>query len=123
MNLPKTVTKLLVDYISSLPLDYPPSESLLPTLKRDNVRRALNSGAKLAGLNHIRVHDLRHSHATLLYKLSVPVKVASVRLGHARVSTTLDAYTHIAHNDTNEVSNKLDQAIAEKTVNNSVTPI
>lgn len=123
IELPKTVTKLLVDYISSFPLNYPPSESLFPTLKRDNVRRALNSGAKLAGLNHIRVHDLRHSHATLLYKLSVPIKVASVRLGHARVSTTLDTYTHIAHNDTNEVSNKLDQAIAEKTVNNSVTPI
>lgn len=43
----------------------------------------------------IRLHDLRHTHATLLLKAGQPVKVVSERLGHAKVSTTMDLYQHV----------------------------
>lgn len=43
----------------------------------------------------IHVHDLRHTHATLLLKAGVPVKVVSERLGHATVMVTLEIYTHV----------------------------
>jgi integrase len=42
----------------------------------------------------IRLHDLRHTHASLLLAAGVPVKVVSERLGHATVSITLEIYAH-----------------------------
>jgi integrase len=41
------------------------------------------------------IHDLRHTHATLLLRDGVPVKVVSERLGHAQSSVTLDVYAHV----------------------------
>jgi len=43
----------------------------------------------------IRLHDLRHSHATLLLAAGVPVKVVSERLGHASAMITLGVYAHV----------------------------
>jgi integrase len=43
----------------------------------------------------IRFHDLRHTHATLLRKLGVDVKVISERVGHSDVAFTLKTYTHV----------------------------
>ncbi|SFU03336.1 Phage integrase family protein [Geodermatophilus amargosae] len=43
----------------------------------------------------IRLHDLRHTHATLLLADGVPVKVVSERLGHASATITLTVYQHV----------------------------
>ena len=43
----------------------------------------------------IRLHDLRHTHATLLLAKGVPVKVVSERLGHASATITLQVYAHV----------------------------
>jgi len=48
-----------------------------------------------AGLPRIRLHDLRHTHATLLLKAGVPVKVVSERLGHASAAFTLNVYQSV----------------------------
>jgi len=53
-----------------------------------------NKIAKRAGIA-IRLHDLRHLHATLMLKSGVHPKIVSERLGHATVAFTLDAYTHV----------------------------
>ena len=45
-------------------------------------------------LPDISFHALRHTHATLLLKEGVPIKVVSERLGHAKASITLDIYAH-----------------------------
>ena len=50
--------------------------------------------AKAAGLQRIRLHDLRHTHATLALSAGVHPKVVSERLGHASVAFTLDTYSH-----------------------------
>ena len=47
-----------------------------------------------AKVKRIRIHDFRHSHATLLYNLNVPVDVISHRLGHSNLNTTLNVYIH-----------------------------
>ncbi len=44
---------------------------------------------------HIRFHDLRHTHATLMLKQGISPKVIQERLGHATISTTLDIYSHV----------------------------
>jgi integrase len=46
-------------------------------------------------LRKIRLHDLRHTHATLTLKAGVPVKVISERLGHESPAFTLKQYAHV----------------------------
>ena len=46
-------------------------------------------------LPRIRLHDLRHTHATLLFKAGVPVKVVSERLGHSTPGFTMATYQHV----------------------------
>lgn len=51
--------------------------------------------AKLAGLEPIRVHDLRHSHASLLIEMGFNILMVSQRLGHEKVETTWRTYAHL----------------------------
>ena len=46
-------------------------------------------------LRRIRLHDLRHTHATVLLKAGVPVKVVSERLGHSSPAFTMTVYQHV----------------------------
>jgi len=46
-------------------------------------------------LPRIRLHDLRHTHATIAVKAGVPVKVISERLGHETPAFTLKQYAHV----------------------------
>lgn len=48
-----------------------------------------------AGVRVIRLHDLRHTHGTLLIGAGAPVKVVSERLGHANPAFTIDTYQHV----------------------------
>ena len=50
---------------------------------------------KRTGLKDIRIHDLRHTHATLMLKAGVHPKIVSERLGHANIGITLDIYSHV----------------------------
>lgn len=56
------------------------------------VRRAVKAGV---GSPSIRLHDLRHTHATLLLAAREPVKVVSERLGHASATVTMTVYAHV----------------------------
>jgi integrase len=58
------------------------------------VSRFFRQAVKKAMLPQIRLHDLRHTHATLALQAGVHPKVVSERLGHATVSITLDTYSH-----------------------------
>jgi integrase len=51
--------------------------------------------ARRAGLPPIRLHDVRHSYATLALQAGIHPKVVSERLGHATVAITLDVYSHV----------------------------
>jgi integrase len=48
-----------------------------------------------AGLEGYRLHDARHAHATLMLKQGVHPSIVQARLGHAKVGTTLDIYSHV----------------------------
>lgn len=45
-------------------------------------------------LKKITLHDIRHSHATYLLGIGIPIPDVSRRLGHSDISTTLKTYTH-----------------------------
>ncbi len=63
-------------------------------LDPEDVTRYFRQAVKRALLPKIRLHDLRHTHATLALQAGVHPKVVSERLGHATVSITLDTYSH-----------------------------
>jgi integrase len=69
-----------------------------------------------SGLPRIRFHDLRHSHATALLSSGIHPKVASERLGHARVGITLDVYSHVIGNMQDEAAAAIDRAFGSKAV-------
>lgn len=48
-----------------------------------------------SGLPHIRLHDLRHTHASLMLKQGVNPKIVSERLGHSSIAITMDVYSHV----------------------------
>lgn len=63
-------------------------------LADSTVRTAFKRILRRADLSAIRIHDLRHTAATLMLKASVSAKVVSDRLGHSTVAFTLDNYAH-----------------------------
>lgn len=48
-----------------------------------------------AGLPKVRLHDMRHLHATLLLQRGIPAKLVQERLGHSSITMTLDLYSHV----------------------------
>lgn len=60
-----------------------------------SIKRVFERYAALAKVPRIRIHDLRHTSASLLIRNNVPVKVVSDRLGHADSSFTLRTYVHV----------------------------
>lgn len=60
----------------------------------ERVSKLFTASAKRAGLPRIRLHDLRHTYATLALSAGIHPKVVSERLGHANIAITLDTYSH-----------------------------
>lgn len=58
------------------------------------VSRGFAQALTTAKLPSIRLHDLRHTHATLALQAGIHPKVVSERLGHATIGITLDTYSH-----------------------------
>ncbi len=70
--------------------------------------------AKAENMESIRLHDLRHSHASLLIHLGVNPVLISKRLGHEKVETTLNTYSHIYPNANINMMNLLNDISAKK---------
>ena len=79
--------------------------------KNEIIELGIREGCKESGVKRIHVHGLRHSHASLLISLGVNVVLISKRLGHAKVSTTLDTYSHFFPDDEETVIDQLDSVI------------
>ncbi|GEM_PF-6835044 len=62
---------------------------------RSTIRERLNGAVRAARLEHVRIHDLRHTHATWLLVEGVNLAYVSKHLGHSGVAITSDIYHHI----------------------------
>lgn len=67
---------------------------------------------KRAGLKGVRLHDMRHSHATQLLEHGVHPKVVSERLGHSTVGITLDIYSHVLPTMQDDATQKIDASLS-----------
>lgn len=77
-------------------------------LSDQTIRRRLNEYADKAGVKRIRVHDIRHSHASLLINKGQNILIVSQRLGHSDVTQTLNTYSHLMPNVQRQIINALD---------------
>jgi integrase len=81
-------------------------------LRRSNfLRRSYFPIVKAGGVPRIRVHDLRHTAATLLLLQGVHPKVVQERLGHATIAIALDTYSHVLPSLQREAAAKLDSLL------------
>jgi integrase len=85
-----------------------------------NVNRSLKAILKRAGIPHLRVHDLRHSAATLAIADGVPAPYVQKMLGHSDVRTTLSVYTKIVPSVLQQATGTLDR-VTEMPQNSVVT--
>ncbi|HYZ01850.1 MAG TPA: site-specific integrase, partial [Candidatus Binatia bacterium] len=64
-------------------------------LEHSTVTYGFQKALRSAGLRRIRIHDLRHTAATLLLKNGVHPKVVQEFLGHSSITLTLETYSHV----------------------------
>lgn len=76
-------------------------------LPPSTVSRTLRNAAAAAGVKAIRVHDIRHSCASLLIHKGVSIVAVSRHLGHTSVKQTLDTYSHMLPDDRTMILNAI----------------
>jgi len=83
-------------------------------LRPNTVSRAWTMLAARAGLKVIRLHDARHTHASLMLKQGVHPKIVQERLGHASIQITLDTYSHVAPGLQEAAAESFDKLVSPK---------
>lgn len=91
----------------------------IPTSKH-TLPRALEKLAGLAGVHRIKIHALRHSHASLLISMGENPLLIKERLGHEKIQTTLGTYGHLYPNTNLEVAKKLTGILTVTTATHSI---
>jgi integrase len=66
---------------------------------------------RASGLTRVRLHDLRHGHATHLLIANTHPKVVQERLGHANIQLTLDTYSHVLPSMQEDAATTIDAAM------------
>lgn len=84
-----------------------------PTLNH-TIRDAIIKYSTIAGVHRIKIHALRHSHASLLIQMGENPLIIKDRLGHEDIQTTLGTYGHLYPNSNFEVASKLKGVIKVK---------
>ena len=104
--IPDFLCQELSDYIQSrYMLDA--DERLFPITK-SYLSHEMIRGCKNTGVKKIRIHDIRHSHASLLINQGCDALMLADRLGHEKVSTTLNTYSHLFPHKQQELVHSLE---------------
>lgn len=103
IKMAKTVRKSF-EYIKNNKYDCPSSFATLSTMKRHCDNNCLKIGIK-----NFRIHDFRHSFASMCIDKNIPINIISDYLGHENVSTTWDTYGHLYKNSQDKLIELLDK--------------
>ena len=117
ITIPKFLGEMVQNYVSRL-CDYEPNERLFSSTKYF-LHHEMERGCKKSGVKKIRVHDLRHSHASFLIEMGFSPLLISERLGHENIETTLGTYSHLYPNKQSEVADKIEKVVMGDNVSES----
>lgn len=109
ITIPQLLVNDLNNYIKRI-YDYKNIDRVFPYTKAI-LYNELKTKSEQAGLKKIRVHDFRHSHASLLIDMGINPLLISERLGHERVETTLNTYSHLYPSRADELAEKLNKIV------------
>lgn len=104
--MPHSIMQAMKDYLGKF---YEPPDRVFMATSQKVLTTRLAKYANAAGVKRIRLHDLRHSHASYLIHSGVPITAIANRLGHKNAKITLEVYSHVYQ--------AADAAIAEKIQN------
>lgn len=104
--IPRFLCQELMDYMAAKYF-LQPDERLFPYTK-SYLSHEIIRGCKITGVKRIRIHDIRHSHASLLINQGCDALVIADRLGHEKVSTTLNTYSHLFPHKQQELVDNLE---------------
>ena len=107
ITIPEFLVADIKDYMDSL-YDLQEDDRLFPITKY-YLEHEMQRGIKESGVKRIRVHDLRHSHASMLIELGFSTLEIANRLGHEKVETTLNTYSHLYPNKQTKLAERLDR--------------
>lgn len=110
--LPPFLCDILEQHISKTYKPDPDTRIFRETDKQ--LRKMLNEHADATGLPRIRLHDFRHSHASLLIELGFSALLVAERLGHANVNITLNTYSHLFPSKQSQVADRLQSLVESK---------
>lgn len=121
ITLPQELCIMLDEHIAKLE-DTSTNAPLFPKLTKDILFRTMSKYSQLAGVKAIRIHDLRHSHASMLINLGVQPLAISERLGHENIETTLNVYSHLYPKAAEDIAAQLNNIMENsiKTVSSHV---
>ena len=112
VTIPAEVSGIIREYADNL---YGLQENdRLFDVSKHQLSRWMSKYAEKAGVKRIRIHDLRHSHASMLIELGVPPLAVSERLGHENIQTTLNVYSHLYPNKQGEIATLLSSQIKKE---------
>jgi integrase len=83
-------------------------------LRPNTVTRAWEMLAAKCGIKVIRLHDARHTHASLMLKKGIHPKIVQERLGHSSIEITLDIYSHVTPGLQQAAASLFDQMLTGK---------
>jgi integrase len=87
----------------------PLSDSSTHAHKDNNVKKANEKLDNDKKINNIRIHDFRHSCASLLISKGANISLVSKYLGHSNISTTLNTYTHMFKSEFDDIVKELNK--------------
>lgn len=76
-------------------------------LSPTTINRYKINACNKVGIRSIKLHEFRHSHASLLYDINTPIQFIKNRLGHSNITTTMDVYVHLNNKKEKRVLHKL----------------
>ena len=106
IKMPKFLCEEMQDYIRML-YDIGENERIFQITK-SYLHHEMDRGAKVAGVKRIRIHDLRHSHISLLIEMGFSALAIADRVGHESIDITY-RYAHLFPNKQTEMANQLDR--------------
>lgn len=93
ITMPDELAQDLKEYIASIYRPRP-KKRIFSEITKSYLEHEMKRGIRLSGVKKIHVHCLRHSHASMLVQMGFnPVEIAN-RLGHGKVTTTIETYCH-----------------------------
>lgn len=108
VTLPDSLCTILQEYTREIE----PASRLFPFTKH-YLSHEMQRGCEISGVKKIRIHDLRHSHASLLIEMGFGPLLIAERLGHEKVETTINIYSHLYPNKQSQVACQLEEKIKE----------